>query len=166
MKFGVDFRTSQFNVTQFIDPGGSFNFRNDQTAADRDPNGGYPIASLITGATEFAFNSTNSIQPQFRQFQQSYFFQDDIKVRPNLTVNLGLRYDLPGLRYEARDRFRTFDPNAVNPVVGLRGALAGAAGQGGIQAPYRTLAKPDHSNIGPRVGFAYSYDNKTVVRAA
>jgi len=164
MKFGVDFRTSQFNVTQFIDPGGSFNFRNDQTAADRDPNGGYPIASLITGATEFAFNSTNSIQPQFRQFQQSYFFQDDIKVRPNLTVNVGLRYDLPGLRYEARDRFRTFDPSAVNPVVGLRGALAGAAGQGGVQAQYRTLVKPDRSNIGPRVGFAYSYDNKTVVR--
>ncbi|HYK20220.1 MAG TPA: carboxypeptidase-like regulatory domain-containing protein, partial [Pyrinomonadaceae bacterium] len=50
-KFGAEARTSQFNFRQRIDPGGSFNFRHDQTAADFDPNGGWPIASLITGAT-------------------------------------------------------------------------------------------------------------------
>ncbi|HEY0404790.1 MAG TPA: TonB-dependent receptor [Pyrinomonadaceae bacterium] len=176
IKFGADFRTSQFNVTQFIDPGGSFNFQSDQTAflapapVPGDPNrrvlqGGSPIASLITGATEFAFNSTNSIEPAFRQFNQSYFFQDDIKVTPRLTLNVGLRYDLPGLRYEASDRFRTFDPTVVNPAVGRLGAIIGAGGQGGLQAAERTLAKPDHTNIGPRLGFAYSFDSKTVIRA-
>jgi hypothetical protein len=163
-KFGADLRISQFNVTQFIDPGGSFNFRNDQTAADRDPNGGYPIASLITGATEFAFNSTNSIEPAFRQLSHSYFAQDDIKVTPRLTLNLGLRYDLPGLRYEALDRFRSFEPTVRNPEVGRLGAIVGAAGQGGLQAAERTLAKPDHSDWGPRVGFAYSLNDNTVVR--
>ncbi len=163
-KFGADVRSSQFNVIQFIDPGGAFNFRNDQTAADRDGNGGYPIASLITGATEFAFNSTNSIEPAFRQFSSSYFFQDDIKVTPRLTLNLGLRYDLPGLRFEAKDRFRSFDPTVVNPAVGRLGAITGAAGQGGLQAAERTLAPPDHTNWGPRLGFAYSFDNKTVIR--
>jgi hypothetical protein len=56
-KFGAEVRTSQFNFRQRIDPGGSFNFRHDQTAADFDPDGGWPIASLITGATEFSFNS-------------------------------------------------------------------------------------------------------------
>jgi hypothetical protein len=174
-KFGVDVRISQFNVTQFIDPGGTFNFRNEQTGflvpvptAD-DPNrrilqGGWPIASLVTGATEFAFNSTNSIEPAFRQLSQSYFVQDDIKVTPRLTLNLGLRYDLPGLRYEALDRFRSFDPTVLNPQVGRRGALVGAAGQGGLTAAERTLSKPDRSNIGPRVGFAYSLNDDTVVR--
>jgi hypothetical protein len=167
LKFGGDVRIGQFNVTQRIDPGGTFNFRNDQTAADFDPGGGWPIASLITGATEFSFNSTNSIDPAFRQMTQGYFVNDDIKVTPRLTLNLGLRYDLPGLRSEARDRFRTFDPNAINPdprLGGRRGALAGASGQGGVSAAFNTLIREDRSNIGPRVGFAYSLNDQTVVR--
>lgn len=164
MRFGGDIRPMQFNVHQLIDPGGSFNFRADQTAADRDPGGGWPIASLITGATEFSFATTNSIDPAFRQLAQGYFFQDDIKVTPRLTLNLGLRYDLPGLRYERLNRYRNFDPNVVNPVVGRPGALVGAGGQSGLQAPFRTLAKPDHTDVGPRVGFAYSLNNLTVVR--
>ena len=163
-KFGANVRFAQFNVRQDIDPGGSFNFRNDQTASDACGDCGYPIASLITGATEFAFNSNNSIDPAFRQLTQSYFIQDDIKLTRRLTVNVGLRYDLPGLRTEAKDRFRTFDPDVNNPAIGRRGALVGAGGQGGLQAENRTLAKSDRSNIGPRLGVAYSFDNKTVIR--
>jgi hypothetical protein len=167
VKIGGDVRIGQFNVVQRIDPGGTFNFRNDQTAADRDPDGGWPIASLITGATEFSFNSTNSIDPAFRQLTQGYFVNDDIKVTPRLTLNVGLRYDLPGMRTEARNRFRTFDPTAVNPdarLRGRRGAIAGAAGQGGVQAQFDGLVRPDRSNIGPRVGFAYALNDQTVVR--
>ena len=177
-KFGANLRFAQFNVRQDIDPGGSFNFRNEQTGSGRlianpnnpneqilaDPNSGYPIASLITGATEFAFNSNNSIDPAFRQLTQSYFIQDDIKLTQRLTVNVGLRYDLPGLRTEANDRFRGFSPTVVNPAINRPGALVGAGGQGGLQAENRTLAKSDRSNIGPRLGAAYSLDNKTVVR--
>ena len=164
-KFGGDVRFGQFNVRQKIDPGGSFNFRNDQTASDSDGNGGYPIASLITGATEFAFNSNNSIDPAFQQLTQGYFIQDDIKISQKLTLNVGLRYDLPGLRVEARDQFRGFDPNVANPQAnGRLGALVGAGGQSGLQAAQRTLAKNDTSNIGPRLGAAYALNEKTVVR--
>ncbi len=164
-KFGADVRFAQFNVRQSIDPGGSFNFRNDQTASDTCGDCGYPIASLITGATEFAFNSNNSIDPAFRQLTQSYFVQDDIKLTRRLTVNVGLRYDLPGLRTEAKDRFRGFDPKAINPQAsGRLGALVGAGGQSGLQAQSRTLAKSDRSNIGLRLGAAYSFNDKTVVR--
>jgi hypothetical protein len=179
IKFGGNVRLAQFNVRQDIDPGGAFNFRNDQTGSGRlipnpnnpnelilaEPNSGYPIASLITGATEFAFNSNNSIDPAFRQLTQGYFIQDDIKLSQRLTVNVGLRYDLPGLRTEARDQFRGFDPDARNPQAGNRlGALVGAGGQSGLQAEFRTLAKSDRSNIGPRFGAAYSFDDKTVIR--
>ena len=164
MKFGGEFRTSQFNFRQRIDPGGSFNFRHDQTAADFDPNGGWPIASLITGATEFSFNSNNSIDPQFRQITHGYFAQDDWKLTPRLTLNLGIRYDVPGPRYEARNFYRGFDPNAINPEVGRPGAIAGAAGQGGVQAAERSLVQTDHSNIGPRVGAAYAWNDHTVIR--
>ncbi len=164
-KLGADVRSSQFNVRQKIDPGGSFNFRNDQTASDACGDCGYPIASLITGATEFAFNSNNSIDPAFRQLTQGYFIQDDIKVSQKLTVNVGLRYDLPGLRTEAHDRFRGFVPTAPNPQAGGRlGALVGAGGQSGLTAAQRTLAKNDKSNIGPRLGAAYALNSKTVIR--
>lgn len=172
-RFGANVRFAQFNVRQKIDPGGAFNFRNEQTRSERvdangdlvDPNSGYPIASLITGATEFAFNSNNSIDPAFRQLTQSYFIQDDIKVSQKLTLNVGLRYDLPGLRTEARDRFRGFDPNAANPQAGGRlGALVGAGGQSGLLAANRSLAKADKSNIGPRLGAAYAVNDKTVIR--
>jgi hypothetical protein len=164
-KFGADVRPAQFNFRQRIDPGGSFNFRHDQTAADFDGDGGWPIASLITGATEFSFNSTNSVDPAFRQLTQGYFIQDDFKVTQKLTVNLGARYDLPGLRTEAHDRYRSFDPTKANPEAGGRlGAIAGAGGQGGVQADRRTIAKPDHTNFGPRAGFAYAWNNQTVIR--
>jgi hypothetical protein len=166
IKFGASFRWGKFDVRQRIDPGGSFNFRHDQTASDIDGNGGYPLASLITGATEFAFNSNNSIDPAFRQMTQSYFIQDDFKVTQKLTVNIGLRYDLPGLRTEKENRYRSFDPDVPNPQAGGRlGALVGAGGQGGLQAEYRALAPQDRSNIGPRVGAAYALNNKTVIRA-
>lgn len=164
-KVGANLRFAQFNVRQDIDPGGAFNFRNDQTASDACGNCGYPIASLITGATEFAFNSNNSIDPAFRQLTQSYFIQDDIKLTRRLTVNVGLRYDLPGLRTEAKDRFRGFDPTVANPQAGGRlGALVGAGGQSGLQAENRSLAKNDKSNIGPRFGAAYALNDKTVIR--
>lgn len=164
-KFGADVRLAQFNVRQKIDPGGSFNFRNDQTASDACGDCGHPIASLITGATEFAFNSNNSIDPAFRQLTQGYFIQDDIKVSQRLTLNIGLRYDLPGLRTEAKDRFRGFSPTAANPQAGGRpGALVGAGGQSGLQADARTLSRDDKTNIGPRLGAAYAFNNKTVIR--
>ena len=172
MKIGASFRRSSFNIRQRIDPGGTFNFRHDQTSTgvevngqNIDPNSGHPIASLITGATEFAFNYNNSIDPRFRQLTQSYFIQDDIKLTQKLTLNLGLRYDLPGLRIEEQGRYRGFDPNAPNPEAGgRRGALVGASGQGGLPAAPKTLAQNDKSNIGPRIGAAYALDNKTVVR--
>jgi hypothetical protein len=164
-KFGTSWRWGKFDVRQKIDPGGSFNFRNDQTASDIDGNGGYPVASLITGATEFAFNSNNSIDPSFRQMTQSYFAQDDFKITRKLTLNLGLRYDLPGLRTEAENRYRTFDPDVANPQAGGRlGALVGAGGQGGLQSEFRSLAPQDRSNIGPRLGAAYALNNRTVIR--
>jgi hypothetical protein len=169
VKVGANVRQSKYTVRQRIDPGGTFNFRHDQTSGNNangefDPRSGFPIASLITGATEFAFNFNNSIDPVFKQLTQGYFIQDDIKLTQKLTVNVGLRYDLPGLRVEKQDRFRTFSPTAINPVVNRPGAIISADGAGGLQAP-ETLSFNDRSNIGPRLGAAYAFDNKTVVRA-
>jgi hypothetical protein len=167
MRFGADVRLQQFNVTQLLSPGGQFNFRSPQTSNCNCDAEGFPIASLLVGATEFSFNAAQNFSPSWRQFTHSYFFQDDIKVTQRLTVNAGLRYDLPGLRTEGHGAFRGFDPTVANPEAGGRlGAIvtADASRNGGLQAQYDTLTKPDRSNIGPRLGFAYSLNNKTVVR--
>ncbi|HZI17294.1 MAG TPA: TonB-dependent receptor [Pyrinomonadaceae bacterium] len=167
MRFGADFRQSQFNIHQILDPGGEINFRANQTAngcCERS-NEGFPIASLLTGATEFSFNSQQQLDPSWRQISHSYFFQDDWKVTQRLTVNVGVRYDIPGLRFEARDRFRGFDPDVPNPAAGgRRGAIVTAGGSGALGAERRTLVRPDYSNIGPRLGFAYGLSDSTVVR--
>ena len=164
-KAGASLRLGQYNTQQTFHPGGRFGFHEDQTSSPNDPNpSGSAIASLLTGATEWSFTDNSSIEPQFRQVSQSFFVQDDWKVTQKLTLNLGLRYDLPGMRFEAHDRYRGFDPDVINPAIGIKGALVGAAGQGGLQSQYRALVPSDHSNIGPRLGAAYAINSRTVLR--
>jgi hypothetical protein len=169
-KFGADVKWQQLNVTQFVDPGGTYNFRNDQTASDAPGQGnmGWPIASLLTGATEFSFVNIHSVKPAWRYFTPSFFANDDIKITPRLTLNVGVRYEIPYPRTEAFNRMRGFDPTVPNPdplIAGARlGALVGASGQGGLQAKNRGLVSPDYSDFGPRLGIAYSLNNKSVVR--
>ena len=165
MKFGGEVRIQQLNNASHFDIGGNFNFRSNQTGNTNDFNQGWPIASLITGRPEFSFNSNQTIDPAHRYFSTAYFFQDDFKITQRLTLNLGLRYDYGRPREEARGFYRGFDPDVPNPAAGgRRGAFVGALGQGGLQAENFGLVRPDKTNWGPRFGFAYSLNDKTVVR--
>jgi hypothetical protein len=166
-KFGAETRWQQLNDSNHFDLGGNFNFQSVQTAnGDFSGREGWPIASLLTGAPEFSFATVQSIDPGFRFFEPTFFFQDDIKVTPKLTVNVGVRYDIPYPRTEHLDKYRGFDRYVNNPAAGNRlGGLAGPPGTNyGPVSPYRGLIKPDYSDWGPRVGFAYAWNSKTVVR--
>lgn len=164
-RVGGDVRRQQLNVDAFFDIGGNFNFRSNQTANNNDFNQGYPIASLLTGRPEFSFNSLQTVQPAYEYLFASAFAQDDFKLTPKLTLNVGIRYDYNAPRNERLDRFRGFSPTTPNPEVGGRlGALIGAGGQGGLGSEYRGLVKPDRKAFGPRLGFAYAINSKTVVR--
>jgi hypothetical protein len=165
-KFGAETRWQQLNDSNHFDLGGNFNFISNQTANGDGFRQGWPIASLITGAPEFSFATVQSIDPGFRFFEPTFFIQDDIKVTPRLTINIGVRYDIPYPRVEHLDKYRGFDRLAPNPAAGGRlGALVGPPGTNyGPVSPYRGLIKPDYSDIGPRFGFAYSLNDKTVIR--
>jgi hypothetical protein len=79
-----------------------------------------------------------------------YYFgyvQDDVKLRPNLTLNLGLRYEYYGVNREVNDRYRVFDLNACR----------GFCAQG---TPWYF---PDRNNFDPRLGIAWAL-GKTVIR--
>ncbi len=83
----------------------------------------------------------------------SGFLQDDWKVTPKLTLNLGLRYDYATWPYEGRDRLTNLDP--------VTGQLFTPA-----NSPYgRSLIQPDKNNLAPRVGLAYQWNEGTVLRA-
>jgi len=93
----------------------------------------------------------------YRSSIYSVFVQNDWKIRPNLTVNLGLRWEYYGPPTEAKGHLTNFVP-ANDPVNGLAN---------GIEINPHRQWNPTWRNFGPRIGFAWSptmYDNKIVVR--
>ncbi|HEV2912459.1 MAG TPA: TonB-dependent receptor [Pyrinomonadaceae bacterium] len=164
LRIGGDVRWQQFNPVELRAPGGWFNFRHLQTANVDTNDQGWPLASLITGATEWSFNSNKTMDPGWRYFYDGFFVQDDIKISQKLTLNVGVRYEINHPRTESHGRYRSFDPTVINPVVGRPGALVSADPNATLRSEHEGLVKTDYSNIGPRVGFAYSINDKTVVR--
>jgi hypothetical protein len=95
----------------------------------------------------------------------SPYFQDNWKVNSKLTLDYGLRWDFFPSYTEVKDRFAYFDPNATNPLTGSKGAVAfGGHGTGlcNCSSPVNNYFK----NFGPRIGFAYQADPKTVFRGS
>lgn len=107
---------------------------------------------------------TNTLVVNQRRHMYSFFGQDDWKVTPRLTVNLGLRYDFGSPAYEANDRQTNFDQTAAARARTPAEALAAIqlASDGSLED--RTLQRPDRMNFAPRVGFAFSPTDRTVVR--
>ena len=79
------------------------------------------------------------------------FVQDDWIVRPGLTLNLGLRWEIDTPFVDAKNRFNSFDPNAINPVSGTPGVVKFPGLNGWPTRPY----EPDWNNFAPRFGFAW-----------
>ena len=92
------------------------------------------------------------------------YFQDDWKITPKLTLNLGVRYEFTQPPVEQLDKWSDFTPNKPNPGAdGRLGALR-FAGFGEGRENSRTLVDGWYGGIGPRFGLAYSLNDKTVLR--
>ena len=81
------------------------------------------------------------------------YVQDDFRVNPKLTLNLGMRYEFATPQYELDNKLANFLPSADALIYAKSGSLFD-----------RSLVKPDHNNWAPRVGLAYQVDPKTVIR--
>ena len=96
---------------------------------------------------------TNVFFVDQRIWMASGFAEDDWKVTPQLTLNLGLRYDFATPPLEAKNRMADFDPTSGSLIF----AKSGSVGN-------RAIVNTNTKNFGPRVGFAFSADTKTVVK--
>jgi len=96
------------------------------------------------------------------------FLEDTFKLSPKITVDAGLRWDyLPPL-HEKFDHFTYLNPGATNSATGSAGSMefAGNYGGAGVSCACTTPIHTYWKNFGPRLGITYSYNNKTVIRAA
>ena len=175
IKAGADFVTNQaldgFSLNRgqprgLVNYGGSFNgFANFLIGLP-------PTSVTYTGTTR-----RGNLDVSNRE--DGFFFQDDYKIRPNITLNLGLRYELITPFVEKNDLMVNFDPdNSVHPgfkgrfvipsdktlalldprFVGYGVVTAKEAGVG------RGLVKTDKNNFAPRVGIAWRLGDKNVIR--
>jgi hypothetical protein len=162
--FGLDWRAFQFSHIDRAheSPGLGFDFG--QTAAEpsQGTTTGDPFASFLIGAPSSVSLAVRSRQPRFNSNYYAAFIQDDFKVRRDLMVNFGIRYEVETPRHEAADAESVIDLNAPNPGATtasgtpLLGALIfGGTGQGhsGTKA---TGARTYLRDFGPRVGFSYA----------
>jgi len=171
-KFGTDHRFMRTTGTKlptggFDDAGvqGAFNFSNLQTAsATATSTTGDSFASFLLGQVDNASRTFNASAASAWFGYHAWYAQTDWKVRPNLTLNFGLRYEIPIPRSTKPDSFTSFDPTLTDPLSGLKGALAYAGDCKGCNGRSR-FGDIDHTSWGPRLGAAWSIRQKTVVRA-
>ncbi|MCZ2075425.1 MAG: carboxypeptidase regulatory-like domain-containing protein [Bryobacteraceae bacterium] len=161
IKAGVDQRWFRLNYTQLRNRSGNFSFSAGLTGDPLRPAGtGVGMATFLLGEVS---GGTQEFVPafSFHSWSTAMYFQDDYKVTPRLTLNLGLRYDLASEPVERHNRFSNFDPFIINPETNMPGVLTYAD----VTSP-RHFVDRDYNNLGPRFGFAYDVtgDGKTAIR--
>ncbi len=113
----------------------------------------YNLADFIFG-TPSIINLGTNVVTNLRQHVNSLYVQDDYRVTPNLTLNLGLRWDFATPLYDRDNNYSNFDPTTDTMVQATGGSLFN-----------RSLVHPNYKDFGPRIGLAYSIGKDTVVRS-
>ncbi len=163
VKAGFDYLFVYYNGYRPTSPAGTFAFSRTYTQgpnpAQASTDAGWGFATFLLGLPT---SGSISKDPSLTSSQKASdgYVEDDYKITQNLTVNLGLRYDLLTGFTDRHDQLAWFDPTAPDPVVGLPGSLE-FAGSNGNRRQMNVTAYTDFS---PRLGFAYQLGTKTVVR--
>lgn len=163
-KFGVDIRHSNYVLNVSSLPG-QFFFSSTETGIPSLPDSGNSFASFMIGATDEDLQVIQAAGTTSDEWTyMAYYAQDDYKVTPKLTLNLGLRYEIPFPATEAHNKQSGFDPTLPNPGAGnLPGAMI-FAGSGPDSCDCSRLTNTAFTEFGPRFGLAYALNAKTVLR--
>ncbi len=171
-KYGFEGRLIRVNVWEARNAG-QFNFTAGFT---QGPNPSTASSSAGLGFASFLLGTGSTgntlIQGWKNVAAQSFYYagyvQDDWRVNNKLTLNLGVRYDLDVPRTERYDRMNYFSPDAISPLAAKVPAfptLKGGVVFVGVNGQPRSQYHRDNNNLAPRLGLAYSLNDKTVIRA-
>jgi hypothetical protein len=166
MKMGWDIRRLRTFGNDWATTNGQYNYSRYQTALPTALNTtGNAFASFLLGAVDSASSGATPVIPgEIRYGYHAGFWQDTWRVTPRLSLDFGIRYEVPIGWHSVVGNYSSLDLNKPDPGANnLPGALifmGVGAGRTGYNRPYPT----DFSDIGPRAGFAYRLGDKTVVR--
>lgn len=181
LKFGVDAREHQDSNQGFGQSQGSYTFGTNRTRGPLDNSTAAPVgqdfAAFLLGLPTSGSFDLNALRTNTSRYM-ALFIQDDWRVRPNLTINAGIRFERDFPNYERFGRtLNGFDPTSPNPIADK--AIAAYAAKpdvlpanqfkvlGGPLFPSSgrtSVYDPQSRFFSPRFGFAWSVNSKTVVR--
>lgn len=171
-RWGGDFRRIQINTETDSNARGSFVFTGLNTSqllnGQPVPGTGFDFADFLLGFPQQTSAQFGEDNYHFRGNSWDLYGQDEWKVRGDLTLNLGIRYEYVSPLTEINNRIVDLD---LSPgVLSLTGGTPSVAvvlpgGSGPFNGAFPlTLVRPDRNNFAPRVGFAWKPFSKTVVR--
>jgi hypothetical protein len=174
--FGGEYRKLFLNFYQYGFPTGQFGGIGQDWTEDTLNNtdgSGNAAATLLLGLADYGQVTTDTTLATASTYD-ALFVQDDYQAAPSLTFNIGLRWDVEIPRTERHNKLDYWDPTLPSPLAGLIPANACATcanlmGQmvfvGTQGAKYgRHQAPTQWKDFAPRIGFAWSANEKTVVR--
>jgi len=178
VKFGADVRYVQLNRLYNLAFNGQITFSGLDNLAGTDAGGNpvnipNPLIDFAQGIPDGALQFVGDSHRNFRTTSYDFFAQDSFKLRSNLTLNYGLRYELNTVLHEAHGRLSSWRPqnyktylDPTDPTIQSNIPALEASGivlQNGVGGIYNG----DHNNFAPRVGLAWDVfsNGRTVLRA-
>jgi hypothetical protein len=152
LKFGYDYLHFQLNYLQSNLTRGRYDYSGVFTSADGlGTASGDPFADFLLGYPQDTTRTKGSGQAYLRQSVYAGYAQDDWRIAPRLTVNLGVRYEYASPYTDARDNLLNLDYSTLPQPPQLVRTASGS--------------NPDRNNFAPRVGLAWQPAARTVFRA-
>lgn len=167
LKFGYAFQSQRANGfgEQDIMGSATFSFLGTSVPGATSFTSGSSFASFLLGDANQGRTETVRYVPQ-RFDYHGFYAQDDWRITRKLVLNLGLRYEFTQPPVSDTDIYSDFTPNKPNPAVNNYPGALRFAGSGPGRENTRTLVPGWYGGVGPRIGLAYTPDNKTTFRTA
>jgi len=169
-KFGGEVRPEHFSIYEPADPRGTMSFTHQFTDNAGDPGtGGNSLATLLTGQPDGGdINNLNNID--YYRHTYALFLQDDWRVLPNLTLNMGMRYEYFSPVFSAHDAQANFNPITGNLDIPADSNVTLTPILASILPVNHTassaLIPADYKDFSPRIGLSYSPTKRVVVHSA